>query len=89
MKRLRQRMISGRMNTENALTEVSTEPYGVSFMRERLNPLDCVSLAKVSDLAQLRDRRSAVSITRVRRTWQSRTHVTRRYSPRRALGPRP
>ncbi len=39
-----------RVNTEYALTEVSTGPHLVSFMRERLNALGCVPLAKVRDL---------------------------------------
>jgi error-prone DNA polymerase len=36
-----------RVNTEYAISEVSTGPHLVSFMRERLNALGCVPLAKV------------------------------------------
>src|ERR1700680_676228 len=39
-----------RVNTEYALTEVSTGPHLVSFMRTRLDALGCVPLVKVRDL---------------------------------------
>ena len=39
-----------RVNIEYALTEVSTGPHLVSFMRERLTALGCVPLRKVRDL---------------------------------------
>ncbi len=54
-----------RVNTEYALTEVSTGPHLVSFMRERLNALGCVPLAKVRDLADgTRIRVAGLVITR-------------------------
>jgi error-prone DNA polymerase len=39
-----------RVNTEYALTEVSTGPHLVSFMRAQLDALGCVPLEKVRDL---------------------------------------
>ena len=54
-----------RVNTEYALTEVSTGPHLVSFMRERLESLGCVPLEKVRDLADgMRIRVAGLVITR-------------------------
>jgi error-prone DNA polymerase len=54
-----------RVNTEYALTEVSTGPHLVSFMRERLTALGCVPLAKVRDLVDgTRIRVAGLVITR-------------------------
>jgi error-prone DNA polymerase len=54
-----------RVNTEYALTEVSTGPHLVSFMRERLDSLGCVPLVKVRDLADgMRIRVAGLVITR-------------------------
>ncbi|MGA8361212.1 MAG: hypothetical protein WB793_06240 [Candidatus Dormiibacterota bacterium] len=54
-----------RVNTEYALTEVSTGPHLVSFMRERLIALGCVPLAKVRDLVDgTRIRVAGLVITR-------------------------
>jgi error-prone DNA polymerase len=54
-----------RVNTEYALTEVSTGPHLVSFMRERLDTLGCVPLAKVRDLVDgTRIRVAGLVITR-------------------------
>jgi error-prone DNA polymerase len=54
-----------RVNTEYALTEVSTGPHLVSFMRERLNALGCVPLGKVRDLVDgTRIRVAGLVITR-------------------------
>jgi error-prone DNA polymerase len=54
-----------RVNTEYALTEVSTGPHLVSFMRERLTALGCVPLAKVRDLTDgTRIRVAGLVITR-------------------------
>ena len=54
-----------RVNTEYALTEVSTGPHLVSFMRERLTALGCVPLGKVRDLADgTRIRVAGLVITR-------------------------
>ena len=54
-----------RVNTEYALTEVSTGPHLVSFMRERLESLGCVPLERVRDLADgMRIRVAGLVITR-------------------------
>ncbi len=54
-----------RVNTEYAITEVSTGPHLVSFMRERLNALGCVPLAKVRDMVDgTRIRVAGLVITR-------------------------
>jgi len=54
-----------RVNTEYALTEVSTGPHLVSFMRERLDALGCVPLVKVRDLSDgTRIRVAGLVITR-------------------------
>ena len=54
-----------RVNTEYALTEVSTGPHLVSFMRERLAELGCVPLEKVHDLVDgTRIRVAGLVITR-------------------------
>ena len=54
-----------RVNTEYALTEVSTGPHLVSFMRGRLDALGCVPLVKVRDLADgTRVRVAGLVITR-------------------------
>jgi DNA polymerase III alpha subunit len=54
-----------RVNTEYALTEVSTGPHLVSFMRERLEELGCVPLEKVRDLDDgVRIRVAGLVITR-------------------------
>ena len=54
-----------RVNTEYMLTEVSTGPHLVSFMRERLDAMGCVPLAKVRDLADgTRIRVAGLVITR-------------------------
>jgi error-prone DNA polymerase len=54
-----------RVNTEYAITEVSTGPHLVSFMRERLDSLGCVPLVKVRDLADgMRIRVAGLVITR-------------------------
>jgi error-prone DNA polymerase len=54
-----------RVNTEYALTEVSTGPHVVSFMRERLVALGCVPLVKVRDLVDgTRIRVAGLVITR-------------------------
>ena len=54
-----------RVNTEYALTEVSTGPHLVSFMREQLNTLGCVPLSKVRDLVDgTRIRVAGLVITR-------------------------
>ena len=54
-----------RVNTEYALTEVSTGPHLVSFMRERLTALGCVPLGKVRDLVDgTRIRVAGLVITR-------------------------
>jgi error-prone DNA polymerase len=54
-----------RVNTEYALTEVSTGPHLVSFMRERLNALGCVPLNQVRDRADgTRIRVAGLVITR-------------------------
>ncbi len=54
-----------RVTTEYALTEVSTGPHLVSFMRERLTALGCVPLAKVRDLVDgTRIRVAGLVITR-------------------------
>jgi error-prone DNA polymerase len=54
-----------RVNTEYALTEVSTGPHLVSFMRERLNALCCVPLNQVRDRADgTRIRVAGLVITR-------------------------
>jgi error-prone DNA polymerase len=53
------------VNTEYALTEVSTGPHLVSFMRERLDAHGCVPLGKVRDLADgTRIRVAGLVITR-------------------------
>ncbi len=54
-----------RVNTEYMLTEVSTGPHLVSFMRERLDALGCVPLGRVRDLADgTRIRVAGLVITR-------------------------
>jgi error-prone DNA polymerase len=54
-----------RVNTEYALTEVSTGPHLVSFMRERLNALGCVPLGTVRELVDgTRIRVAGLVITR-------------------------
>ena len=54
-----------RVNTEYALTEVSTGPHLVSFMRARLDALGCVPLGKVRDGADgTRIRVAGLVITR-------------------------
>ncbi len=54
-----------RVNTEYMLTEVSTGPHLVSFMRDRLDALGCVPLGKVRDLADgTRIRVAGLVITR-------------------------
>ena len=54
-----------RVNTEYALTEVSTGPHLVSFMREQLNALGCVPLGRVRDLVDgTRIRVAGLVITR-------------------------
>jgi error-prone DNA polymerase len=54
-----------RVNIEYALTEVSTGPHLVSFMRERLTALGCVPLGRVRDLADgTRIRVAGLVITR-------------------------
>ncbi len=54
-----------RVNTEYALTEVSTGPHLVSFMRERLIALGCVPLVRVRDLVDgARIRVAGLVITR-------------------------
>ena len=54
-----------RVNTEYALTEVSTGPHLVSFMRARLDALGCVPLAQVRDRADgTRIRVAGLVITR-------------------------
>ena len=54
-----------RVNTEYAITEVSTGPHLVSFMRERLTALGCVPLAKVRDMVDgTRIRVAGLVITR-------------------------
>jgi hypothetical protein len=54
-----------RVNTEYAISEVSTGPHLVSFMRERLNALGCVPLAKVRDMVDgTRIRVAGLVITR-------------------------
>jgi error-prone DNA polymerase len=54
-----------RVNIEYALTEVSTGPHLVSFMRERLDALGCVPLVKVRDRADgTRIRVAGLVITR-------------------------
>ena len=54
-----------RVNTEYMLTEVSTGPHLVSFMRERLDAMGCVPLGKVRDLADgTRIRVAGLVITR-------------------------
>jgi error-prone DNA polymerase len=54
-----------RVNTEYALTEVSTGPHLVSFMRDRLDALGCVPLVKVRDLVDgTRIRVAGLVITR-------------------------
>jgi error-prone DNA polymerase len=54
-----------RVNTEYALTEVSTGPHLVSFMRKRLDALGCVPLGQVRDRADgTRIRVAGLVITR-------------------------
>jgi error-prone DNA polymerase len=54
-----------RVNTEYALTEVSTGPHLVSFMRDKLDALGCVPLVKVRDLVDgTRIRVAGLVITR-------------------------
>jgi error-prone DNA polymerase len=54
-----------RVNTEYALTEVSTGPHLVSFMRDGLDALGCVPLAQVRDRADgTRIRVAGLVITR-------------------------
>jgi error-prone DNA polymerase len=54
-----------RVSTEYALTEVSTGPHLVSFMRERLDALGCVPLVQVRDRADgTRIRVAGLVITR-------------------------
>jgi error-prone DNA polymerase len=54
-----------RVNIEYALTEVSTGPHLVSFMRERLTALGCVPLGRVRDLVDgTRIRVAGLVITR-------------------------
>jgi len=54
-----------RVNTEYAITEVSTGPHLVSFMRDRLNALGCVPLVQVRDLVDgTRIRVAGLVITR-------------------------
>jgi DNA polymerase III alpha subunit len=54
-----------RVNTEYAITQVSTGPHLVSFMRERLNALGCVPLKKVRDMVDgTRIRVAGLVITR-------------------------
>jgi error-prone DNA polymerase len=54
-----------RVNTEYAITQVSTGPHLVSFMRERLNALGCVPLKQVRDMADgTRIRVAGLVITR-------------------------
>jgi error-prone DNA polymerase len=54
-----------RVNTEYALTEVSTGPHLVSFMRARLDALGCIPLGKVRDGADgTRIRVAGLVITR-------------------------
>ena len=54
-----------RVNTEYAITEVSTGPHLVSFMRERLNALGCVPLKQVRDMVDgTRIRVAGLVITR-------------------------
>ena len=54
-----------RVNTEYALTEVSTGPHLVSFMRAKLDALGCVPLGKVRDGADgTRIRVAGLVITR-------------------------
>jgi error-prone DNA polymerase len=54
-----------RVNTEYALTEVSTGPHLVSFMREQLDRLGCMPLSEVRALADgARIRVAGLVITR-------------------------